>query len=239
MAPTIGGEQVSNLMLLALPPASLQSIARHFEPVTLERGRVLSRAEELVDRIYFANCGLVSLVKTMRDGRTIEASAMGIDGFTTPEALVDGSYAALDSIVQIGGTALVIERNKLFRAMAKNRALGAIARGYVRVSIERLAQTAACNRLHSLEQRCCRWLLTAHDNVQGDTFVLTHEFLAMMLGVQRPSVSIAASDLQKAGLIDYSRARVTIADRKGLENSACECYSTVQGHLRRLYAASR
>ena len=97
--------------------------------------------------------------------------------------------------------------------------------------------TAACNRLHSLEQRCCRWLLIAHDNAIAATFPLTHEFLAMMLGVQRSGVSIAARSLQKAGLIEYTRGRVTITDQPGLEEAACECYGVMRGEFDKLFAA--
>jgi CRP-like cAMP-binding protein len=102
---------------------------------------------------------------------------------------------------------------------------------YANASIAQLAQTSACNRLHSLEQRCCRWLLTAHDNARADSFQLTHEFLALMLGVQRPGVSITARGLQHSGLIEYHSGRVTITDRGGLEAAACECYRTVRSQL--------
>jgi CRP-like cAMP-binding protein len=120
--------------------------------------------------------------------------------------------------------------------MEKDPAVNKLLQGYMHVAEQQLAQTAACNRLHTLEQRCCRWLLTAHDSVRSDTFPLTHEFLAMMLGVQRPGVSITAAILQKAGFIHYTRGRVTITDRAGLEASACECYDVIRDQFDRLFS---
>jgi CRP-like cAMP-binding protein len=108
---------------------------------------------------------------------------------------------------------------------------------YARFAFSQLAQTAACNRLHSLEERCCRWLLLAHDSALADNFSLTHEFLAMMLGVRRSGVSIVAHLLKKAGLIEYKRGRVTILDRAGLMDAACECYGSTQMQLQQLFGA--
>ena len=175
------------------------------------------------------------MVKAMEDGRMIEVSATSIEGMTTPEVLFGANAAILDGIVQIPGSAFVIERSDLADAVANDRPLSNLLQDYLHLSIQRLAQAAACNRLHSLEQRCCRWLIIAHDSAQADTFPLTHEFLAMMLGVQRPGVSIIMKILQKAGFVRYARGNVTVVDRSGLEESACECYSTLQRRLREVF----
>ena len=121
--------------------------------------------------------------------------------------------------------------------MNEDDVLRTALQNYARFAIRQIVQTAACNRLHSLEERCCRWLLIAHDSALADTFPLTHEFLAMMLGSQRSGVSIAASFLQKAGLISYKHGRIMITDRAGLEDAACECYSSIRSELDRLLSA--
>lgn len=203
--------------------------------VELKRGMVLHHADEPVKRIYFINRGMVSIVKAMEDGRMVEVSATGIEGMTTPEVLFGANAALLDGIVQIPGSAFVIERSELVFAIANDRLLGNLLQDYLHLSMQRLAQTAACNRLHSLVQRCSRWLLIAHDSARADTFPLTHEFLAIMLGVQRPGVSIAMQLLQKSGFVRYVRSDVSIADRRGLEGTACECYASLQQQLHDLF----
>lgn len=137
-------------------------------------------------------------------------------------------------MVQNPGTTFRIRRDNLQDMMAKDIALGQALAKYVHF-VAAFAQTAACNRLHHLEERCCRWLLIAHDNARADAFPLTHEFLAMMLGVQRAGVSITANVLQKAGLIQYKHGQVTITDRSGLEDAACECYRTMRMEFDKLF----
>jgi CRP-like cAMP-binding protein len=120
--------------------------------------------------------------------------------------------------------------------MKKSQVLNELLQGYVHVAAHQIGQTAACNRLHHLDERCCRWLLVAHDGAHSDSFLLTHEFLAMMLGVQRAGVTMTASMLQRQGLIRYSRGRITITDRAGLEASSCECYEVIRDQLERLFS---
>ena len=133
------------------------------------------------------------------------------------------------------GAALRLKPSTLREAAARDPALAELALGYVGASIGQIAQTAACNRLHGLTERCCRWLLRAHDSAGGDTFQLTHEFLALMLGVQRPGVSLAANALQREGLIRYRSGMITVLDRAALEASACECYGAMQAQFAALY----
>jgi len=140
--------------------------------------------------------------------------------------------------VQIPGTAFRIKREALTRQLAKDAPLRDLMQSYAGFALGQVAQTAACNRLHSLEARLCRWLLTAHDNTPSDTFPLTHEYLAMMLGVQRAGVSIAASFLKQAALIQYTRGFVTVLNRAGLEDASCECYQTTQDQLAKLFGRS-
>jgi CRP-like cAMP-binding protein len=227
----------TNRILLTLPHASLERIKPFLEPLIMERGQMIDRIDGPIRHMYFVNRGLVSVVKTMRDGRTVEIGAVGIEGVTDPNALFGIDQALLETMVQIPGSAFRIEREVLKREMVKDNAVREIMQKYARFAFSQLAQTAACNRLHSLEERCCRWLLLAHDSALADNFSLTHEFLAMMLGVRRSGVSIVAHLLKKAGLIEYKRGRVTILDRAGLMDAACECYGSTQMQLQQLFGA--
>lgn len=226
---------LGNRILLALPPATLQRIAPQLEPVALQEGQVIYHPDSTIKKLYFVNRGLVSLVRTMRDGRSVEIGTVGIEGVTGLAALFGIESATLECIVQVPGTALCGSPEILRAEMGRHRSLELVLHRYYHLVVSQIAQTAACNRLHSLEERCCRWLLIAHDSARSDSFPITHEFLAMMLGVQRAGVSIAASALQQAGLIRYARGRMTITDRHGLEAAACECYGTIHQLGQRLF----
>lgn len=227
--------ELSNRILSALSPATLQCVKPHLEPVVLQRGRVIYEPDGRIDKLYFVNRGLVSLVRTMKDGRTLEIGTFGIEGVTGQEALFGIDSATLECVVQVPGSAFCASPDFLYAEMQRSQDLQMLLHRYYHLALSQIAQTAACNRLHTLEQRCCRWLLIAHDSARGDSFSLTHEFLAMMLGVQRAGVSLAANALQQAGLIRYARGRMTIADRLGLEAAACECYGTIRQLVDHLY----
>lgn len=175
----------------------------------------------------------------MQDGRTVEIGVVGTEGLTAAHAIFGIDTAILESVVQVPGSAHRISAKILRREAARSEPLRNLLQRYAHFAVSAIAQTAACNRLHSLEQRCCRWLLIAHDSARAATFSLTHEFLAMMLGVQRAGVSLTANALQKAGLIRYARGQVTVADRLGLEAVACECYATISEQVHRFLAPSR
>lgn len=227
---------INNRILQALPQARLEELRPHLEPVRLVPGQVIYHPERPITNSYFITRGLVSLIKTMRDGRTVEIGAIGTEGVTGPDALFGVQDAILECIVQVPGSALRIRSETLRAEMAQCNVLASLLERFVQMIISQIAQTAACNRLHSLEERCCRWLLTAHDSARSDSFSVTHEFLAMMLGVQRTGVSLKVNVLQKAGLIRYSRGRMTIIDRSGLQTAACECYGTIRRQVERMFA---
>lgn len=229
-------EDLRNRILLALPAPERKQILKHAVEISLHRGHVFYRPGDKVQTIYFINRGLISLVLEMRDGRAIEVGARGIEGMTNAEVLLDSPKAIFTSIVQIPGTAWAVDIADARRMMERGLGFRAIVHGYFHVAILQIGQTAACNRLHSLEERCCRWLLIAHDSACCDTFPLTHEFLAMMLGAPRSGVSLVSEILRKAGYIDYRRGEVTITDRAGLEATACECYATVRREFDRVLA---
>ena len=228
-----GNGEIANRFLGALPPSTLDRIRLALEPVALERGQTIGRVNHRIEHLYLINRGLVSLVKSMRDGRTVEIGAVGIEGVTDPNVLCGIDRTVLEAVVQVPGSALRIRVDPLRQIMRHDAALQSLMQHYVRFTFAQLAQTAACNRLHLLEERCCRWLLIAHDSAGSDTFPLTHEFLAMMLGVQRAGVSTAANFLRKAGLISYTHGVVTVTDRRGLERMACECHSHHHGGVAR------
>jgi CRP-like cAMP-binding protein len=228
---------VANRLLRALDEAAFEPIAPHLKRVDLKRGDIIYRSDALIEHVYFVEKGMVSLIKTMGDGRIVEIGAIGIEGVTGSNALFGVRVAILESIVQIEGAALRISCEALRAELVRSEALRGVMERYAHLAISQLAQTAACNRLHRLEQRCCRWLLIAHDSARADTFSLTHEFLAMMLGVHRAGVTLAAKELQSSGLITYARGRVTIEDRAGLEAAACECYPVMRAQADQLFPA--
>ncbi len=226
----------SNYILAALPKEIFAEIEPELERVEFQRGKVVHAVGAPLTHVYFVDRGLVSLVKTMRDGQTVEIGAVGIEGAAGFDALFGASTAILESVVQIPATARRIGAEVLRRKIGNTEALRALMQRYMHFVIAGLAQTAACNRLHSLEERCCRWLLIAEDCALSNTFPLTHEFLAMMLGVRRSGVSIAAGMLQRAGYIRYTRGKITITDRPGLEANACECYGVIRTQLEKVFA---
>jgi CRP-like cAMP-binding protein len=229
--PARGPRGINNRLLLSLPPASLDKILRVSQPVSLARGQRLTGVDDATRYVYFINRGLVSIMKTMEDGRTIEIGAVGLAGMTSPLSLLGIEKELLDLIVQVPGTALRIGRDALLREVENDPAIRRLTQDHLRLTASELARNVACGRLHHLKQRCCLWLLLAHDSALSDGFPVTHEFLAMMLGYQRAGVSVTMSDLAKAGLITHKRGHLTIKDRAGLEAAACECYRTMQAEL--------
>jgi CRP-like cAMP-binding protein len=221
-------DAIANRLLLSLPKATLKRLLLLLELRSTARGDVIKRVNQPVEHYYFVNRGLISLVKTMQDGRSVEIGVVGIEGFTAPHTLFGLNRAATDAMVQIPGNAFRVKRDDLMRLLTEDGLLRKRLERYAHFAHSAITQTAACNRLHLLEARCCRWLLISHDSARSDTFELTQEFLAMMLGVQRSGVSIAANDLHKAGLISYHHGQVTITNRAGLEEGACECYAAMQ-----------
>jgi CRP-like cAMP-binding protein len=226
---------IANRLLLALPPESLNRLSSDLEPVSLAGGQVIAQIDQPLRYVYFINRGLVSVVKTMEDGRSVEIGAIGIEGMTSAITLVGFDTIVLDAIVQIPGSAFRMTRDSAIQAMDTDKAFRQIVHDHVRFALGQIAQTAACNRLHHLDGRCCSWLLIAHDSALSDSFPLTHEFLAMMLGSQRSGVSITLSSLKKAGLIDHKRGNVTVTNRAGLEDAACECYGARRKELGKFF----
>jgi CRP-like cAMP-binding protein len=219
--------QRANELISALPRAEFAKLAPHLEDVRLTPRTILAQPGVPLSHAYFPHAGVICLMAVLRNG-VAETATIGPEGFVGFEALLGGEAESQRVLVQVGGTASRIPIRKLLAAAETSSTLRNFFLGYVRYLLVQILQSVACNGLHSIDKRCARWLLMAHDRAKADTFGLTHAFFAEMLGVHRPNVTVVARRLQKAGLIRYSRGQITIANRKGLERAACECYGTVR-----------
>jgi CRP-like cAMP-binding protein len=222
------GKPVSNIILLSISDSDYSSLRPHLEYVTLPNHLVLHQAGGKLEFAYFPNRGLISLVVVMKDGKTAEAGIVGNEGFTGTLAAVGLKRSTLQAVVQITGDGFRIEVGALQDILESTPHLRLMLSRYAAIRGMQIAQTAACNRLHDIEQRLARWLLMTQDRVDSGSLLITHDFLATMLGTDRPTVSLAAGVLQKKKLIEYTRGAVNIVNRKKLEDSACECYAVIQ-----------
>jgi CRP-like cAMP-binding protein len=222
------GKPVSNVILLSISDRDYSSLRPHLEYVSLPNHLVLHEAGGKLEFAYFPNRGLISLVVAMKDGKTAEAGIVGNEGFIGTLAAVGLSRCPLQAVVQITGDGFRIEVGALQNTLESAPHLQLMLTRYAAIQGMQVAQTAACNRLHDIEQRLARWLLMTQDRVDSGSLPITHDFLATMLGTDRPTVSLAASVLQKKELIEYTRGAVKIVNRKKLEDSACECYGVIQ-----------
>jgi CRP-like cAMP-binding protein len=222
------GKPVSSLILLSIPDSDYALLRPHLEYVSLPNHLVLHEAGRKLEFAYFPNRGLISLVVVMKDGKTAEAGIVGNEGFTGTLAAVGLSRDPLQAVMQITGDGFRVEVGALQNTLQSSPHLRFMLSRYAAIRGLQVAQTAACNRLHDIGQRLARWLLMTQDRVDSASLPITHDFLATMLGTDRPSVSHAAGVLQRKKLIAYTRGAVKIVNRKNLENSACECYGVIQ-----------
>jgi CRP-like cAMP-binding protein len=198
--------------------------------------QVLQKTGDPVRFVYFLNGGVASITTTLSDGTAVEAATVGDEGMLGVEAfLTVDAIAPGETLIQVPDTdAEVMSVQDFRREIEKQGAFRDLIGRYTQVVIAQMMQTTACNALHDVQQRCARWLLMTHDRMHEEDFTLSHEFLAVMLGVQRPTVSGAAGTLQDAGLIRYTHGRVTVSNRRGLEAASCECYPIIRAHFDRL-----
>jgi CRP-like cAMP-binding protein len=222
------GKPVSNVILLSISDRDYSSLRPHLEYVSLPNHLVLHEAGGKLEFAYFPNCGLISLVVAMKDGKTAEAGIVGNEGFTGTLAAVGLSRCPLQAVVQITGDGFRIEVGALQNTLESAPHLQLMLTRYAAIQGMQVAQTAACNRLHDIGQRLARWLLMTQDRLDSGSLPITHDFLATMLGTDRPTVSLAAGVLQRKKIIQYTRGAVKIVNRKKLEDSACECYGVIQ-----------
>jgi CRP-like cAMP-binding protein len=222
------GKPIRNIILLSLSDSDYGSLRPHLEYVSLPDHLVLHEAGGKLEFVYFPNRGLISLVVVMKDGKTAEAGIVGHEGFTGALAAVGLSRSPLEAVVQITGDGFRVEVGNLQNTLESTPHLQQRLSLYLAIRGMQVAQTAACNRLHGVEQRLARWLLMAQDRVDAESLAITHDFLATMLGTDRPSVSTAAGILQGRKLIQCTRGAVKIVNREKLEKSACECYGATR-----------
>ncbi len=214
-------------MLARLSADTRRALEEHFRHETLAAWQLLRDEHEPITRVYFPIDSVISIVSLMEDGSIAESYTAGRDGMAGSEVLWGEARPIFRSMCQVPGDCYSMDAN-VFREMGQAHAqIADAAAAYAHCLFALTGRSAACNLLHQLVERCARWLLTTQDRVEKETFDLTQEILSTMLGVHRPAVSIAAGTLQKAGLIRYTRGKITITDRAGLEEASCECYRIV------------
>src|ERR1700676_88353 len=222
------GKPLGRPIFLSIPDSDCSSLPPHLEYVSLPNHLVLHEAGGKLEFAYFPNRGLISLVVVMKDGKTAEAGIVGNEGFTGTLSAVGLSRSTLQTVVQITGDGFRVEVGALQNTLGSAPHFQLMLSRYVAIRGMQVAQTAACNRLHDIGQRLARWLLMTQDRVDSGSLPITHDFLATMLGTDRPTVSLAAGVLQRKKIIEYTRGAVKIVNRKKLEDSACECYGINQ-----------
>ena len=227
-------QATGNRLLDLLAPEQLDRLRPHLTAEALELNQTLQQRGKPVESVVFPTSGMISIVATMRDGAAVEVGIAGREGMLGVQAVLGDEIALNEAMVQIPGSALRLPAGILRQEAQASAKLRAVLLRYVQVCLNAATQSAACNRAHLLEQRLARWLLTARDRASTDRLPLTHEFIAMMLGVRRAGVTVAAQSLQSAGLIHYAHGRITIVDREGLEVAACECYEVTKREYARL-----
>ena len=224
-----------NKLLACLPPADFQRLRPHLKTIPLKVKQILHPVNEPVREVFFLNGGVASMTTVMKDGSMVEIATVGDEGLVGINAFFGGSMLSGETMLQVPDTnAEVMSVETFKRELARGGVFHDCVRRYSQGLLMLMMQSTGCMALHPVQERCCRWLLMTHDRIRRDEFHLSHEFLAMMLGSTRPTVTLVAGTLQKAGLIKYTHGRITILDRKSLEQTACECYGTVKAHFDRL-----
>ncbi|MFZ0178368.1 MAG: Crp/Fnr family transcriptional regulator [Candidatus Dormiibacterota bacterium] len=222
-----------NRILTALPSEERQQLFGRVRNVTLPVKTVLFEPGAPIDALYFPTDGVVSLVTPLHDGAIVEVATIGNEGIVGVPLVPRGGLA-VRAISQVAGHSLRIDAPSFLTLFERLTTFQALVDKYTQALFGQISQAAACNRLHSSEERLSRWLLMSHDRVGSDQFMITQEFLGQMLGARRSTVSVSAGILQRAGLIRYVRGNVTIVDRAGLEAVSCECYSVIRNELERV-----
>jgi CRP-like cAMP-binding protein len=228
------GFESSNQLLAVLPPDALLYLRSLFEPVALLPGEVLCEAGEVLERAYFIEAGVVALMALFKNGIAAVMTTVGREGMLGVSALTGNDIAVGRQVVRVQGSALAVEISHFRRALETSAALRAICEGYARALLGQVLQTIACNGVHTIEERCARWLLMSHDRSDDDTCALTEELLAQMAGNSPAAASAVTQNLQKAGLISRRPGLITVVDRPGLEAAACECYLMDRARYRRI-----
>jgi CRP-like cAMP-binding protein len=232
--PRVGESAVKNRLLAALPPDVVSRLMPRLRSVQLSVRNRLMEPNAEIEAVYFVESGWVSLVTLLEDGTQAEVGIVGREGMVGLPLVTGVDTAFVEAYAQADGTAQCMDAGSFRRFMDEEPEFRRLLLRYLEAMVGQITQTAACNGRHGLEQRLARWLLMAHDRAEGDNLQITQEFLSMMLCVYRPTVSVAARSLQRAGIIRLGRGRITVLDREGLEASACDCYAIVRRRSARL-----
>jgi CRP-like cAMP-binding protein len=229
----------SNQLLAALPRREAARLVPRLEPISLDFEETLYEPDELIRHVYFPTSSVIALLLVLEDGSAAEVGRVGDEGMVGLPVFLGVARSQTRAFVQIPGEALRMKARVFRQQIRPGGLLARLLLRYAQALLRHSERLTACNTWHPIEQRLCRWLLITHDRVRADRFGVTQEFLAQMLGVHRKSVTMAARSLQRAGLIRYSRGKLQILDREGLETAACDCYRAIQRHFDQLLAEIR
>jgi CRP-like cAMP-binding protein len=233
--PPPGDPRPKNKLLAALPAEDFERLRPHLKTIPIKVKHIFYSESQPIRDAFFPNGGMASMTTVMQDGSMVEIATVGDEGFLGINALLGDGMVGGEAMMQVPDTDAVCLPIEIFRREYERK--GAFFNAVQRYSqglLLLMMQSTGCMALHPVQERCCRWLLMTHDRIRRDEFQLSHEFLAMMLGSTRPTVTVVAGTLQKAGLIKYTHGRITILDRPSLEAASCECYATVKKHFDRL-----
>ena len=228
-----------NRLLAALPAGEYKRIARSLDTVPLQLKSLVHRAGDPIEHVYFPVGGFFSMVTVLKNGRMVEVATIGREGMVGITAVLDNPMSSTSMVQGETDTCYRMKADVFRREMDRRGVFYELLTHYSQALVGFIVQSTACNAVHSVEQRLARWLLMARDRMESDRFSLTQEFAAMMLGASRPTVTIVASTLQKAGLITYHRGQLTIVDGEGLEAASCECYRTTTDLLNAVMKRAR
>jgi CRP-like cAMP-binding protein len=223
-----------NQLLAALPESDWQRWMPELEPVQMPLGQVVYESGIIPSHVYFPTTAIVSLLYVLQDGASAEIAVIGREGLVGIASFMGGDSMPSRAVVQSAGNGYRIRAETLKREFARSVFILHVLLRYTQALLTQMAQTAVCNRHHSLDQQLCRWLLLSLDRLQGEELIMTQELIGNMLGVRREGVTESALKLQNAGLIRYSRGHITVLDRAGLEKRTCECYAVVKSEYDRL-----
>ena len=229
----------SNRLLAALPRTILDQVIPDLDLQPLRMRQVLQARGKVLDHVVFPTGGVASMISMGNSGDSVEVATVGCEGMVGLPLFLGGQKAAVEVFMQVPGEGLFLSAASFQRHLTRDVAFSRTLLLYTQALMTQIAQCSACNCYHQLEARCARWLLQTHDRVKGNTFPLTHEFLGLMLGVRRASVSNTALALQSRGLIRYRRGVITVLNRKGLEATACDCYGLIDAEFDRLLGFRR
>ena len=225
---------LKNHLLAALPADEFNRIKDHLEPLSLKLGKVLHESGSKMDYVYFPTTAIMSLLYIMQNGATAEIGIVGNDGILGIELFMGGETTTNRAIIQSAGEAFKMDTKSMKAEFTLGGVFQKMLLRYTQALMAQISQTAVCNRLHSVDQQLCRWLLLSHDRLDSDKLVMTHDLISNMLGVRREGVTLAAQKLSQLGLIKNVRGSITVLDRKGLEKTVCECYAVVNTEYIRL-----